>query len=84
MEQQPPPTTVYTSTTEQPYMDNYEYTHTHNTHIQRYNNVHSPTSTQVNPMKSGTENSLASDSGLTCSTYNKEQETLFQKNFSNQ
>ena len=32
MEQQPPPTIVYTSTTEQPYMDNYEYTHTIHTY----------------------------------------------------
>ena len=34
MEQQPQPTTVYTSTTEQPYMDNYEYTHTQYTHTE--------------------------------------------------
>ena len=34
--------------------------------------LHSPTSLQANPIKSGTENSLASDSGLPCSTYTKE------------
>ena len=34
--------------------------------------LHSPTSLQANPIKSGTENSLASDSGLPYSTYTKE------------
>ena len=65
MEQQPPPTTVYTSTTEQPYMDNYEYTHTQYTHTE----IQQCTLTYFHAGKPNAENSLASDSGLTCSTY---------------